>query len=206
MASMALRAELSRRIRGLSPADWREFSELWTAFNAIYGGEPDRRERARVMRCLRESFSAAAALRVLRATTPSITRILDIPPGDMRRDRTDPNFRAASQKYAAVYRTPKESSAARLAAVGAILYQVREPRTRRRIWSMSGWSFGDHTRNARTAQDPVRPPGPRPEPGAGSRPLRRLLRDRNRSTACRPTGARRRRPATGPGPRRPAWW
>ena len=125
MASMALRAELSRRIRGLSPADWREFSELWTAFNAIYGGEPDRRERARVMRCLRESFSAAAALRVLRATTPSITRILDIPPGDMRRDRTDPNFRAASQKYAAVYRTPKESSAARLAAVGTILYQVR---------------------------------------------------------------------------------
>ena len=125
MASTALRAELSRRIRASSPADWREFSQLWSAFNSIYGGEPDRLERARVMRCLRESFSAAAALRVLRATSRSITRILEIPPGDMRRDQVDPNFRAASVKYAALYRAPREPSVTRLAALGDVLYQVR---------------------------------------------------------------------------------
>lgn len=39
--SNILRAELAYRIRTAAPADWNEFSNLWMAFNAIYGGEPE---------------------------------------------------------------------------------------------------------------------------------------------------------------------
>ncbi len=40
-------------------------------------------------------------------------------------ERWDPSFRAASQRYAAMYRNKKESSVSRLAAVAAVLYQIR---------------------------------------------------------------------------------
>jgi hypothetical protein len=46
-ASPALRAQLSRRLRQRTPPEWREFTTLWMALNALYGGEPDERERAR---------------------------------------------------------------------------------------------------------------------------------------------------------------
>jgi len=121
----ALRAELAFRIRTASPREWREVGNLWMAFNAIYGGEPDRRERSRVMSCIRRSFSERSALRILRSVTQSVDRILDIPPGNLLLNRYDPNFRAASQRCAALYRNRRESAIARLAAVGGVLYQVR---------------------------------------------------------------------------------
>jgi hypothetical protein len=121
----ALRAQLAFRIRTASPRDWREFSNLWMAFNAIYGGEPDRRERSRVMACIRRSFTERAALRVLRSVTRSIDRILELPPGNLLLNRYDSSFRAASQRCAAIYRNRSESSVGRLAAVGGVLYQIR---------------------------------------------------------------------------------
>jgi hypothetical protein len=121
----ALRAQLARRIRIASPADWGNFTLLWTAFNAIYGGETDVRERSRVMACIRRNFSERAALRVLRAVSRSIDRILEIPPGNMLLDRYNPNFRAASHRCAALYRNKRETSISRLAAVGGVIYQVR---------------------------------------------------------------------------------
>jgi hypothetical protein len=36
-----------------------------------------------------------------------------------------PQFRAASQRYAAIYRNRDETAVTRLAAVGSVLYQVR---------------------------------------------------------------------------------
>lgn len=117
--------EQSRRIRTASPHEWQEFTQLWMAFNAIYGGEPDRAERSRVMRCIRRFFSDNAALKVLRTVTRSVDRILEVPPGDMRIDSRDPRFRAATTRCAALYRDRKESSVSRLAAVGGIVYQVR---------------------------------------------------------------------------------
>jgi hypothetical protein len=120
----ALRAQLAHRIRVASPADWAEFSRLWIAFNAIYGGEPDPRERSRVMSCIRRNFSERTALRVLRPVSRSVDRILEIPPGNMLLDRYDPNFRAASQRCAALYRDRDETSISRLAAVGGVIYQV----------------------------------------------------------------------------------
>lgn len=121
----ALQAELSFRIRTGAPGDWSEFANLWMAFNAMYGGEPDRRERSRVMACIRRLFTQASALRVLRSVSKSIDRILATPPGDLRLNTYDPHFRAASRRCAAIYRNPKESAVARLAAVGGVLYQVR---------------------------------------------------------------------------------
>ena len=123
--SNALRAELSYRIRTLAPAEWNEFSNLWTAFNAIYGGEPDQRERARVVASIRGNMNERQALRVLRSVTKSVDRILEVPPGNMMLNRWDPKFRAASQRYAAMYRNKSESAIGRLAAVAAILYQIR---------------------------------------------------------------------------------
>jgi hypothetical protein len=124
-ASDQLRAELAFRIRTRAPTDWAEFSGLWMAFNALYGGEPDTRERARVMGCIRRTLSEAAALRVLRAATKHIDTILDLPPGNMFLERHHPNFRAASMRCAALYRNRKESARGRLAGVAGALYQVR---------------------------------------------------------------------------------
>lgn len=124
-AANALRAELAFRIRTGAPNEWNEFSNLWMAFNAIYGGEPDARERSRVMMCIRRNFSDRHSLRVLRAVTKSIDRILEIPPANLLLNMYDPKFRAASQRCAAMYRNKGESSVGRLAAVGGVLYQIR---------------------------------------------------------------------------------
>lgn len=123
--SSTLRAELSYRLRMSSPGEWNEFSALWMAFNSIYGGEPDQRERARVMGCIRKNFSERGALRVLRSVTKPIDRILEVPPGNMLMNRWDPKFRAASQRCAALYRNRSESAVGRLAAAGGVLYQIR---------------------------------------------------------------------------------
>lgn len=95
------------------------------AFNAIYGGEPDLRERARVMGCIRRGLTDRAALRVLRATAKHIDKILATSPGNMLLDRLSPNFRAASARCAGLYKSKNESAKGRLAGVAGILYQVR---------------------------------------------------------------------------------
>ena len=123
--SAALRAELSYRIRTEAPTEWTEFSNLWMAFNAIYGGEPDQRERARVISAIRRNMNERQSLRFLRAVTRSVDQILNIPPGNMLLNRENPNFRAASQRYSGVYRNQSETAVSRLAAVAAVLYQIR---------------------------------------------------------------------------------
>lgn len=106
--SPMLRVQLAWRIRTASPRDWREFSSLWMAFNSIYGGEPDRKERSRVMSAVRRYVKDKAARRVLGRCRASVDRILKIPPGNVLLDRRDPGFRAASLRCAAMYRNPKE--------------------------------------------------------------------------------------------------
>lgn len=123
--SPELLAQLSYRIRTGAPDSWREFSMLWCSFNAVYGGEPDKKEKTRVTACIRRYFTQSAALRALRTVTKSIDKILAVPPGDMRRESCDPQFRASSQRYAAIYQDRGENAVGRLAAIGGILYQVR---------------------------------------------------------------------------------
>jgi hypothetical protein len=95
------------------------------AFNSIYGGEPDHKERSRVMSAIRSYTTPNTARRVLRRCRASVDRILAIPPGNMLLDTVDPRFRAASRRCAAMYRNPNETPQGRLAAVGGVLYQVR---------------------------------------------------------------------------------
>lgn len=120
-----LRAELARRIRTISPPEWQEFSNLWMAFNAIYGGEPDRKERARVIASIRRNLNNSQALKVLRSIPKSVDRLLSVPPGNMMIEAWNPAFRTASQRYAAMYQNKNETPVSRLAAVAAVLYQIR---------------------------------------------------------------------------------
>ena len=125
MSADALRAQLSFRNRALAPSSWNEFSTLWMAFNALYGGEPDKRERGRVMRVVRRALSDSAALRVLRQVRAHVDRILEVPPGNPLLNRFDPRFRAASVRCASLYRDSSESPTGRMAAVAGVLYQIR---------------------------------------------------------------------------------
>jgi hypothetical protein len=120
-----LRAQLAFRIRTAPPPEWAEFSTLWMAFNALYGGEPDRRERSRVMACIRHNFNETRAIRALRSVTQAIDRILQVPPGNLLLNVKDPQFRAASERCATIYRNRHETAVNRLAAIGGVLYQVR---------------------------------------------------------------------------------
>jgi hypothetical protein len=123
--SLRLRAVLSQRLRHRTPARWKECANLWTAFNAMYGGEPDARERARVMNAVRQYVSAKDARNILARNKAAIAELVALPPSDMRRERWDPRFRAATQRCVNRYNSPTQSPADRLAAVSGILYQVR---------------------------------------------------------------------------------
>ena len=124
-SSDALRAQLSRRIRVAAPPEWREFASLWMAFNALYGGEPDERERALVMAAVRRHLTEHVARAVIHGAAAAIERIVAIPPGSMVMEHWHPAFRRASRRLVLVYRTRSASSVSRLAAVAGILYQIR---------------------------------------------------------------------------------
>lgn len=106
------------------PQEWTRFLQLWIAFNAIYGGEADARERARIKAAIRKNISEAAARRILGRTDVAIDRILATPPGDTRLGPFDAEFRRASREQARLYKTSKRALD-KLVATGGILYQVR---------------------------------------------------------------------------------
>jgi hypothetical protein len=123
--SNMLRAELSRFIRMDAPNEWKEFFTLWVAFNAIYGGESEEDERARVMSSVRRFVSKQRAKQVLQGSSESIRRIMETPPGDMRVDQWNPKFRATTQKYKRIYKANSQDPVRQLTALAAVLYQVR---------------------------------------------------------------------------------
>ena len=75
-ASPHLRAQLAQRLRKRMPPGWQEFSKLWTAFNALYGGETGERERARVMSVVRRYVSARGAGNVLDRNKAAIAELI----------------------------------------------------------------------------------------------------------------------------------
>ena len=125
VTSPSLRAELSFRLRAGAPRAWNAFTELWIAFNALYGGEADAKERARVMRAVRRYIPRRDAANILHRTSQSIERIVSLPPGSMRREAWDPRFRSASKRCVSIYRSRTETPEGRLAGVAGVLYQVR---------------------------------------------------------------------------------
>jgi hypothetical protein len=123
--SSALRSMFSKRLRqNPFPKDWSRFTQLWMAFNAVYSGEPDRHERARVRAAVRNRVSESTARQILRQCSVPIQRIIAIPPGDMRLGQGDPRFRRASREQARLYARSRRA-VDRLAAIGGILYQIR---------------------------------------------------------------------------------
>ena len=123
--SLALRAQLSRRLREHSPPEWGEFTNLWIALNALYGGEADARERARLMGAVRKYVSVKDARHVLQRNAAAISRLIDLPPGDMRLEYWDPKFRAASTRCVRRYTSRSQTPQGRLSGAAGVLYQVR---------------------------------------------------------------------------------
>ena len=123
--SPRLRAELSRRLRRNTPAHWTEFTALWMAFNALYGGEPDESERTHISETVRSYVSAKDARHILSRHEASIAKLISVPPGDMRKSPFDSTFRTTSERYVARLQSKTETATARLAAVAGLLYQVR---------------------------------------------------------------------------------
>jgi hypothetical protein len=123
--SLALRAQLSRRIRVYSPPEWSEFTSLWIALNTLYGGEADARERARLMGAVRRYVSVQDARHILQRNAAAISKLIDLPPGDMRLERWNPRFRAASARCVRRYTSRSETPRGRLAGAAGVLYQVR---------------------------------------------------------------------------------
>jgi hypothetical protein len=95
------------------------------SFNAIYGGEPDARERRRVMNAVRRFVSRRDARNILERNRAAIVQLIDLPPGNMRLEARDPQFRIASQRCARLYLDTRETPEARLAGAAGTLYQVR---------------------------------------------------------------------------------
>lgn len=123
--SEQLRANLSMRLRQRTPPRWAEFSRLWMAFNALYGGDPGASERRRVMGIVRRLTRGKDASHLLSSHRGAIARLISSPPADFRLESWDPRFRAASKRCVRRYQNRKLSAPERLGAVAGITYQVR---------------------------------------------------------------------------------
>jgi hypothetical protein len=77
------------------------------------------------MTTIRRSLSPEVAGLLLTELAQAIERISAIPPGDLRRDRDDPQFRAATTRCVNTYRDAAQSPQDRFATVGGVIYQVR---------------------------------------------------------------------------------
>jgi hypothetical protein len=125
MTNETLKAKLSSGIRAASLPEWKEFCIHWIAFNALYGEEPDNLERSRVMSAISRFLSKQQAKGVLQSSEEAMQRIIQTPPGDMRLHPGDATFRKATRKYKRIYDDSQQDPISRVAAAGAILYQVR---------------------------------------------------------------------------------
>ncbi len=95
------------------------------AFNSLYGGDPDEKERSRVMRAVRTYMSMKDSRHILSQHRAAIARIVSLPPGDMRLENWNPRFRAASRRCVERYESRTETAQGKLAAVAGLVYQVR---------------------------------------------------------------------------------
>jgi hypothetical protein len=78
VASNVLKVWLSSLILDTTPEVRKELSVRLMAFNVLYGGEPDERERARVMSTIRRLLSKHSAKIVLRNVDSPMKRIVQL--------------------------------------------------------------------------------------------------------------------------------
>lgn len=82
-------------------------------------------EHARIAACLEDKVTDSAAEALLLEGSEPIRRLIELPPADMRLDERDPGFPNRTTKLAAIVVDTRQSASRRLAALGGILYQVR---------------------------------------------------------------------------------
>lgn len=142
-ASLIDRVARAKRIRTNPALNWTAFTQPWTAFNHLYVGHHGATEEERVMSCIREHLDAISATGVLERAAASVEQVLELPPGNMRIDEHDAQFRARSTQHAAIVNDETQ------AHLTAILYQVRNnlvhgdkdpvsPRDRRLVRACAG--------------------------------------------------------------------
>lgn len=118
-------AHFSQRLRTRDVPEWCEFLRLWAAFNCIYSGQTGDTERERVMQSIKADLSDSAAQEVIDRIASVAEAIIEIPPGDMRKDASDPQFRAQTERCTSLYIDQTKLSRERLAGLIGVIYQVR---------------------------------------------------------------------------------
>ena len=78
-----------------------------------------------MMGAVRRYASAKDARHILERGAAALVKIIDPPPADMRLERWDPRFRAASERCKRKYLSRTQTPQARLAGAAGLLYQVR---------------------------------------------------------------------------------
>jgi hypothetical protein len=95
------------------------------AFNALYNAAAVRGERKCIRITIRRYMEAADAETLLAQLLPPNLALPDPPPGNTEWDDAAPEFRADSQRLCADVRNEQLASLDRLAAMMALVYQVR---------------------------------------------------------------------------------
>lgn len=118
-------AKLSQRLRERDVSEWCSFLRLWSAFNCIYGEQTGRDELEKATQAVQRFLSEAVASRILERTRPNADALLTLPPGDMRKDAADPDFRKKTEAHTSKYGNPDLPARDSLAGLVGVIYQVR---------------------------------------------------------------------------------
>lgn len=118
-------AALSQRLRTRDVPEWCAFLRLWAAFNSLYSEETNPHERERAIQVVWRYISAPRALVLIEETVNAAREIIATPPGDMRKDASDPQFREQTNRCAAGYSDSTRPSNERIASLMGVIYQVR---------------------------------------------------------------------------------
>lgn len=118
-------AILSKRLRTSNEPEWCEFFRLWAAFNCLYSSEVNGNERDRIIRFMQKQIDNQSARCLIDRISTEASKIISTPPGNMRKDASDPQFRTETVRCANAYHDPEKSSNERLANLIGVIYQVR---------------------------------------------------------------------------------
>lgn len=118
-------AFFSQRLRTRDLPEWCEFLRLWTAFNCLYGEDHVGTERDRAMRVVKKYLSSSNAQLLLEQSAAAAYDVIATPPGDMRKDLSDPQFREQTVRCADAYSDQTKQGNERLAGLIGVIYQVR---------------------------------------------------------------------------------
>lgn len=119
------RAALARRLRERSIPNSQEFISDWVSFNTLYNTLNVGSERDRLMNLIEQLIPALDAERILTCLTDPIAFFSQLPPGNMRLDTADPDFRRRCSEDLTIVNNTSVDSVKRLSHLMSVVYQVR---------------------------------------------------------------------------------